>query len=330
MENIVSLKNFQVRIMTTRGVVDAVRGVNLDIEKGELHGIVGESGCGKSMTIKSIMRLHDERHMEYGGQIMYGDKDILQMSEKELDEIRGKGISMIFQDPMVSLNPIMKAGEQIAELIRKKEKVSRQEAKQKVLELFDRVGILPPEKRYEQYPFEMSGGMIQRVMIAMAISCNPSLLIADEPTTALDVTIQAQILEILKELQRKYQMSVIFVTHDLGVIAEICDRVSVMYAGKIVESGSILDIFDHPQHPYTKALLDSNPKEGQEEKYLVTIPGMPPSLYDHFEGCSFAPRCKYATEECRKKEPELTQKGEKHIAACFHSEMVSPSETKGE
>ena len=315
-ENIVSIKDLNVNLMTTRGIVHAVQGVDMDVVGGEVHGVVGESGCGKSVTIKSIMKLHEPDKTEYTGQIFFGQDDLLKASRRKVRQLRGKEIAMIFQDPMVSLNPIMKAGEQIAELVREKLKKSKSEAKEHVMDLFELVGILPAEKRYNQYPFEMSGGMLQRVMIAMAISCDPKLLIADEPTTALDVTIQAQILQLLKDLQSKMHMSVIFVTHNLGVVAEICNSVSVMYAGKVVEHGKVKDIFDSPQHPYTIALLDSNPKESQKSKYMKTIPGSPPPLFEKFKGCAFVSRCDKAMEICKTQDPVMTGVGQGHEAAC--------------
>lgn len=322
-KNIVSIRNLKVDLLSSRGVVHTVRDINMDIREGEVHGVVGESGCGKSMTVKTLLRLHDESKTSYGGQVLYEDKDILAMSRKEITAIRGSEISMIFQDPMVALNPIMKTGNQIVEKIREKNKgISKKDAREMVLKMYEDVGIHPAEKRFEQFPFEMSGGMLQRVVIAMALILEPKLLIADEPTTALDVTIQLQILELLKALQKKNKMAVVFVTHNLGVVAEICDRVSVMYAGKIVETGSVLDIFDSPMHPYTHALMDSSPKEDQKGERLTTIPGTPPQLFGRLEGCAFADRCKYATDKCRKEQPELVAAGDGHMVACHYSENI--------
>lgn len=319
-DNILETKNLCVNLMTVRGIIYAVQGVNLTVKRGEIHGVVGESGCGKSVSTKAIMKLHDPEKTEYTGEINFaasdGEKDIVALSSKEMTKLRGDEISMIFQDPMTALNPIMRAGEQVAEQIRAKKGLSKAKAKEKALELFEKVGIQPAEKRYMQYPFEMSGGMLQRVMIAMALSCEPKLLIADEPTTALDVTIQAQILELIKGLQREFGTSVIIITHDLGVIAEVCDSVSVMYAGKVVETGSVLDIFDNPAHPYTKALLDSNPKEGDSGEYMKTISGAPPLLYEIFTGCPFAERCERATNKCLNKLPQTVEIGEGHTATC--------------
>ncbi|MCR5796617.1 MAG: ABC transporter ATP-binding protein [Eubacterium sp.] len=324
--NLVEIRDLRVDFMTVRGIVYAVQGVNYSVKKGEIHGIVGESGCGKSVSSKTLLRLHDDEKTRYSGTVKFdnGEEeiDILSLNEKEIREMRGKDISMIFQDPMTSLNPIMKAGEQIAEVVRAKMGMKRAEAKKYVLSLFEDVGIFPAEKRYEQYPFEMSGGMLQRIMIAMALSTKPKLLIADEPTTALDVTIQAQILKLIKELAKKNGTSVIFITHNLGVVAEICDSVTVMYAGRVVECGSVLDIFDRPNHPYTKALLASNPKAADTSKYMATIPGTPPLLYAEFTGCPFAPRCEYATAACKNGLPKMKMVGEEHTAACININKI--------
>ncbi|MCR4903392.1 MAG: ABC transporter ATP-binding protein [Butyrivibrio sp.] len=318
--NILEIKDLCVNLMTVRGIIYAVQGINLNVKKGEIHGVVGESGCGKSVSTKAIMKLHDDKKTEYTGEIHFaskdGEKEIVEMPLKDMQKIRGDEIAMIFQDPMTALNPIMKAGEQVAEQIRAKKGLSKAEAKEKVIKLFEKIGIQPAEKRYMQYPFEMSGGMLQRVMIAMALSCEPKLLIADEPTTALDVTIQAQILELIKGLQKEFGTSVIIITHDLGVIAEVCDSVSVMYAGKVVENGSVLDIFDNPKHPYTKALLESNPKEEDSGTYMKTIQGAPPLLYEKFTGCPFAPRCERKTNICLSKLPHTIELGNGHTAAC--------------
>lgn len=320
-ENVLEIKDLSVDFMTVRGIVYAVQGVDLEVKQGEIHGIVGESGCGKSVTSKSVIRLHNEATTRYAGGICIrddsGEKDVLAMNKKQLRDFRGSTAAMIFQDPMTSLDPIMKAGEQIAEMLRAKKNLNRREAREKVIEMFEKIGITPAEKRYEQYPFEMSGGMLQRIMIAMALICEPKLLIADEPTTALDVTIQAQILKLIKKLQQESGTSVIFITHNLGVVAEICDSVTVMYAGKAVETASVVDIFDHPAHPYTKALLESNPRESDTEKRMKSIPGSPPLLYEKFKGCAFAPRCKYADDKCRSCVPVTENVSEGHSTACF-------------
>lgn len=319
--NVLEIKDLSVDFMTVRGIVYAVQGVDLEVKQGEIHGIVGESGCGKSVTSKSVIRLHNEETARYAGDIYIrddsGEKDVLAMNKKQLRDFRGSTAAMIFQDPMTSLDPIMKAGEQIAEMLRAKKNLNRREAREKVIEMFEKIGITPAEKRYEQYPFEMSGGMLQRIMIAMALICEPKLLIADEPTTALDVTIQAQILKLIKKLQQESGTSVIFITHNLGVVAEICDSVTVMYAGKAVETASVVDIFDNPAHPYTKALLESNPRESDTEKRMKSIPGSPPLLYEKFKGCAFAPRCKYADDKCRSCVPVTENVSEGHSTACF-------------
>lgn len=318
--NIIEISDLCVDLMTVRGIIYAVQGVSFSIREGEVHGIVGESGCGKSVSTKSIMRLHDEEKTRYTGTIMYDNgkerEDILCMSAKRIKEFRGKDAAMIFQDPMTSLDPIMKAGDQIAEAVRHKRGFNKKDAHAYVMTMFEKVGIYPADKRYEQYPYEMSGGMLQRVMIAMALACEPRLLIADEPTTALDVTIQAQILDLLRKLQQESGISVIFITHNLGVVAEICDSVSVMYAGRVVESGSVLDIFDRPAHPYTEALLNSNPKASDSGRRMKTIEGAPPQLYEKFVGCPFAPRCSKKTKKCSSLLPPAVTVGEGHTAAC--------------
>ncbi len=318
--NIIEINNLDVNLMSVRGIVHAVSGVNMKVKKGEVHGVVGESGCGKSVSAKSILKLHDPERTEYSGEILLdteeGPLDILKMNNRHLTNMKGKYVSMIFQDPMTSLNPIMKAGEQIAEVVRIKKNLKKKEAKKYVLDIFDKVGILPPEKRYNQYPFEMSGGMLQRVMIAMALSCEVKLIIADEPTTALDVTIQAQILELMKKFQKESNTSIIFITHNLGVVAEICNSVSVMYAGRVVESGNVVDIFDNPAHPYTKALLESRPSSSDTGKKMKTIAGAPPALYRKFIGCPFEARCEYAMDLCKVKIPCETAVKEEHTVAC--------------
>lgn len=326
-DSVVEIKNLGVDFMTVRGIVYAVQGVNLNLKKGEIHGIVGESGCGKSVTSKSIMRLHDDTKTRYSGQIYFRmpdgrEADLLSIPLKDMQQIRGKEIAMIFQDSMTSLNPIMKAGEQVAELVRNKLGKSKKDAKEYVIDLFEKVGILPAEQRYEQYPFEMSGGMLQRIMIAMALSCKPEVLIADEPTTALDVTIQAQILKLIKDLAKESNTSVLFITHNLGVVAEICDSVTVMYAGKVCETGSVLDIFDHPAHPYTRALLKSKPDPNSTDKYLPTIPGTPPLLYDKFIGCPFNERCSECISTCTNHLPVMRIVGNNHEAACIRNEVA--------
>jgi oligopeptide/dipeptide ABC transporter ATP-binding protein len=316
MSSILSIRDLKLDLISTRGIVHAIRGISLDLQPGEIHGVVGESGSGKTMTAKSILRLHDETKTMYSGQILYNDTDILSLKKNKLRQLRGREISMVFQDPMVSLNPLLTIGEQISEMLILHLGLKNTEAYEKAVSLLENVGIHPAENRYKQYPFQFSGGMLQRIMIAIAISCNPKILIADEPTTALDVTIQAQTLELLKKLQGVTDMTILFVTHNFGVVAEICDRVSVMYAGKIVETGDVREIFRHPQHPYTKALLESIPKSGRYGNRLVTIPGSPPQLFNPIRGCSFAPRCPQASEKCFAEEPSTVFGEGGHMSAC--------------
>lgn len=316
-ESLLEIKNLKVDLMSTRGIVYALSGVNLQIRPGEIHGLVGESGSGKSMTSKSIMRLHNEQRSRMSGEILFHGEDLLKLPKKKMQSIRGKSISMIFQDPMTSLNPLLTIGEQISETYRLHEKCSKAQARQKTCELLEKVGINPPEKRYGQYPYELSGGLQQRVMIAIAIACQPELLIADEPTTALDVTIQAQILELLKTLSRDMGMSILLITHNFGIVAEICDRVSVMYAGKVVETCDTKTIFRRAAHPYSKALIDSIPRTGMNVEYLPTIPGSPPELFSENPGCAYMPRCPYADEQCQCT-PVNQECGTGHTVACHH------------
>lgn len=318
---ILEIKNLKVNLMSPRGIVHAVRNINLNIGKGEIHGLVGESGCGKSMTAKSILRLHDEKKMLYGGEITYKGQNILSMKKKELQNIRGNEISMIFQDPITSLNPLFTVGQQMTEILTAHGK-EKKDYRQEVYSLLEEVGIYPPEKRYSQYPFEMSGGMLQRVMIAMAVACKPELLIADEPTTALDVTVQEQILKLFKKLRETRDMSILIITHNFGVVAEICDKVSVMYAGTIVESGTVREVFDQGKHPYTKDLIRSIPKSGERGGKLVTIPGTPPDLRLKIDGCPYAPRCAYADELCRTKKPILESISDTHKFACHKADQI--------
>jgi len=319
MDSILSIKDLNVDLISTRGIVHAIRGISLDLRPGEIHGLVGESGSGKTMAAKSILRLQDEKRTVYSGRIIYNQADILSLKENELQKLRGSNISMIFQDPTVSLNPLLTIGEQISETLRVLLKMNRAAARARALSLLDEVGIQPAASRYHQYPFEFSGGMLQRIMIAIAISGNPKILIADEPTTALDVTIQAQILDLIKKLQRSMGMTIFFITHNFGVVAEICDRVSVMYAGKIVETGGVREIFHHPLHPYTRSLLESIPQSGLHGRRLATIPGSPPQLFQPIKGCAFAPRCQYATDNCATEEPPIIRGQEGHLAFCCNS-----------
>lgn len=299
----------------------AVDGVSFDIKKGETLGLVGESGCGKSVTALSIMRLipHPPGKIVHG-QILLEGRDLVLLKESEMRRVRGNKISMVFQEPMTSLNPVFRAGSQIAEAAMLHQKISRREARERTIEMLGKVEIPAPAQRYYEYPHQLSGGMKQRVMIAMALVCHPSLIIADEPTTALDVTIQAQILRLLHDLQEEMGMSVLLITHDLGVVAQTAHRVAVMYAGKIVEMASTEALFSEPCHPYTQALLESIPKLGEKKRRLSVIPGEVPDPLAFPTGCRFHPRCGYSTDKCVEKVPLLEQYKDKHHVACWHME----------
>ena len=319
--NVLEIRGLNSYFFTEKGVVPAVDGLDLDIPKGKIIGLVGESGCGKSMTAKSIMGLLKYPGRVAGGSIRFEDQDLTRLSDKELRKICGNDISMIFQEPMTRLNPVLKVGRQVREtLLVHNPTMSKAEAKQRVVEMFQRVGIPEAEKRYDCYPHELSGGLRQRVMIAMAMVCKPKLLIADEPTTALDVTIEAQILRLMKELRDETGMSVLIITHNMGVVAEICDYVYVMYAGKIMEQAETFELFDHTMHPYTKGLLDSIPRIGQNAERLHTIPGVVPNLLHLSQGCPFSNRCEYATDQCRTEKAQLHPVAPDHQVRCFRCE----------
>ena len=319
--NVLEIRGLNSYFFTEKGVAPAVDGLDLDIPKGKIIGLVGESGCGKSMTAKSIMGLLKYPGRVAGGSIRFEDQDLTRLSDKELRKICGNDISMIFQEPMTSLNPVLKVGRQVREaLLEHTPTMSKAEAKQRVVEMFQRVGIPEAEKRYDCYPHELSGGLRQRVMIAMAMVCKPKLLIADEPTTALDVTIEAQILRLMKELRDETGMSVLIITHNMGVVAEICDYVYVMYAGKIMEQAETFELFDHTMHPYTKGLLDSIPRIGQNAERLHTIPGVVPNLLHLSQGCPFSNRCEYATDQCRTEKAQLHPVAPDHQVRCFRCE----------
>ncbi len=319
MEKLLEVKDLEVAFQTYAGEVKAVRGVNFDLYKGETLAIVGESGSGKSVTSQTIMKLIP---MPPGkitkGQILFDGDDLVSKTNKEMEKIRGKDIGMIFQDPMTSLNPTMKVGMQIMEVLIKHQNMSKGNAKDRAIELLRLVGIPSPEKRVNQYPHEFSGGMRQRAMIAIALASSPKLLIADEPTTALDVTIQAQILELMKDLQRKLETSIIFITHDLGVVANVADRVAVMYAGKIVEYGTVDEIFYNPKHPYTWGLLSSMPSlDSDAQTELMAIPGSPPDLTNPPKGDAFAPRNRFAMKIDYEMEPPMFKVTDTHYAATW-------------
>lgn len=325
-EQLLEIKNLTVQFPAGSGFVHAVNGVDLSIRKGEVLGIVGESGCGKSVSLFSILGLLPPQ-AKVQGEILFEGKNLLALSTKELQEIRGKEISMIFQEPMTSLNPVFKVGGQIAEAIMLHEKLDRKAARQKALELLERVEVPDAEKRLDCYPYQLSGGLRQRVMIAMALACRPKILLADEPTTALDVTIQDQILKQLRELKKEYGTSIIFITHDLGVVAELCDRVVVLYGGLVMEEASIFDIFEHPSHPYTLGLLASIPSLDQDKsRRLLPIPGSPPDMTKPPLGCPFAPRCPYARVICGQSLPEMRALSKDHKSRCWLLEPDAPSE----
>lgn len=330
-ERILEVNDLHVSFDTYSGEVHAVRGVSFYLDKAEVLAIVGESGCGKSVTAKSIMKLIP---MPPGrikkGSIVFGGKDITNYTKKQMESIRGSDIGIIFQDPMTSLSPTMLVGNQIAEGLIQHQRLTKKQAHEKAVDMLRMVGIPNPEKRANQYPHEFSGGMRQRVMIAIALACNPKVLIADEPTTALDVTIQAQILDLMKELKKQIDTSIILITHDLGVVAGMAERLMVMYAGKIVETGYLEDIFDNPKHPYTWGLLKSIPKLNSVNKEeLIPINGTPPDLFAPPIGCGFAARCKYSMKVCYMLQPDMQECGQGHHAACwllheYSPEMVRP------
>ena len=315
--------------MTSNGEVQAVRGVSFQVHKGEILGIVGESGSGKSVTSMSVLRLlADTAVIKEGSSILFEGRDLIRLPRKELRKIRGEKISMIFQDPMSSLNPLIPVGKQVSEMMKEHHpEMSREQLRNETLKLFEKVRIPEPEKRFSCYPHEFSGGMRQRVMIAMALANKPQLLIADEPTTALDVTIQDQILRQLRELEKEYQTSIIFITHDLGVVAELCDRVVVMYGGLIMEEAMIDDIFEMPSHPYTMGLIASIPDPRQDKRVrLQPIPGSPPDMTNPPKGCPFAPRCPYARNICKEELPDFVQVGEGHKSRCFLQYEDAPAD----
>jgi oligopeptide/dipeptide ABC transporter ATP-binding protein len=325
-ETLLEVANLKTHFGSDTGFVTAVDGISFHVEEGEILGVVGESGCGKSVTAESILRLHDEKfNTKYEGEIKYRGENLLKLPMSKMEKIRGNEISMIFQDPMSSLNPVYTIGNQITEAILLHQDISKKEAYNKAIELLKLVGIPAPEKRITEYPHELSGGMQQRVMIAVGLACQPSLLIADEPTTALDVTIQAQILDIILRLNKELRTGVIFITHDLGVVAEICDRVAVMYLGQIVEEARTIDLFEQPLHPYTTGLLESIPKmDGDRSKKLNVVKGSVPSLDSVPKGCRFATRCPFADELCLNEMPELRpfegEEGSK--VRCWHTEKI--------
>ena len=328
-ENILSVQNLHTSFHTDKGEVKAVNGVTFNLEKGKILGIVGESGSGKSVTAYSIMRILEKNGRITEGKILYKGQDIAAFSEKQMREFRGKCCSIIFQDPMTSLNPVFTVGNQLKEAIELHTDRKGKEAEARAIEMLTLVGVNEPEKRVKQYPYELSGGMRQRVMIAMALACEPDILIADEPTTALDVTIQAQILELMQSLQKKLGMAIIMVTHDLGVIADMCDEIIVMYGGRVCERGTAEDIFYRPHHEYTKGLLRSIPNVDRIGEKLIPIPGTPINLLNMPKCCAFCPRCEEAMKICIEEQPPEMQMPDGHFASCWLNVKAAMEEEKG-
>ena len=331
MTKLLEIENLKTQFFTSAGVVRAVDGITYDVAPGETVAVVGESGCGKSVSAMSILRLiPDPPGKIVEGSILFDGKDLLALSDSDMREVRGRDIGMIFQEPMTSLNPVLTIERQLTETLEEHLDVTKAAAHDRALEMLKLVGISEPERRLKQYPHHLSGGMRQRVMIAMALACEPKLIIADEPTTALDVTIQAQILELMKELTRKLGVAMIIITHNLGVVARYADRVNVMYAGRIIESGTAEDIYHNPKHPYTLALLRSVPRMDQARgQKLQPVDGQPPDLTMLDDGCAFRPRCSYASEQCARAAPTLDVVDAGHISACWEKENVGFSETVG-
>lgn len=321
-EKVLEVKNLKTVFKSRGQEVQAVRGVGFSVGKGEIMGLVGESGSGKSVTMKAVIGILPDNATISSDSLKLNGKELTELSKNEYRKLRGKEMTMIFQDPMTALNPLKKIGKQLEEVILRHSDCTKQEAREKAIEMLRKVGIPVPEQRIKQYPHEFSGGMRQRVLIAMALACEPQLLIADEPTTALDVTIQAQILDLLKDLQKEYDTSIVLITHDMGVVATVCDKIAIMYGGLIMETGMTDEIFSNPKHPYTKALLRAIPsvdlKEGER---LQSIEGLPPSLVNPPAGCPFAERCEYATERCFKEMPQYKEFSETQRAMCFLNEQ---------
>jgi len=325
---LLDVRDLQTHFFTDRGVAKAVDGVTFSVNAGETLCLVGESGCGKSVTALSILRLVPPPGNIVGGSIRFDGRDLLSLSKEDMRQIRGNQISMIFQEPMTSLNPVFTIGNQIGEAIQLHQKVSKTEARNRTIEMLRKVQIPSPESRVDNYPHEMSGGMLQRVMIAMALACNPKLLIADEPTTALDVTVQAQILELLAQLQREFHMALLLITHDLGIVAEVANHVAVMYAGKIVEHAEAKELFARPSHPYTLGLFNSLPSKGKRGQKLAVISGSVPSPLEFPTACRFNPRCPFAVDRCRAEEPPLGDVSQGHRSACFFAGDVQSGQKK--
>lgn len=319
MSYILEIKDLQVDLLTEYGIGHGTRGIDLCLQRGEIHGIVGESGCGKTVTAKSVLRLHDEKKTQYHGEILYQGKNLLEANQKELRKIRGGEISYVFQQPMTSFDNLFPIGNQIVETILAHENCSKKEAWERTYKLLEAVGVTPAKKRAKQYPYEFSGGMLQRTMIAMSIAANPSVLIADEVTTALDVTMQARVLELLKTLRDRQNLSILCITHNFGVVAEICDTVSVMYAGTVVETGPVRKIFHESVHPYTKKLIAHLKNDYQITGEVPQISTVPYEITQEFSGCAYAGQCPYKDSLCQSKAPEVVQVGEAHTCQCHYA-----------
>ena len=321
MSTLLEVRDLYLEFKTSRGRLKALNGITFDVQAGEVFGLVGETGCGKTVTGLSILRLLSRSARITAGQVVFEGTDLLKLSRSEIESLRGSKIAMIFQDPSTSLNPVFSIGSQIERVIRQHLRFNKKQAREKAFSVLEAVGMPDVERILGSYPHQLSGGMQQRVMIAMALSCSPRLLIADEPTTALDVTIQAQILKLIRELQKKFDVSVILITHNLGVVAQTCDRLAVLYGGRVAENGSTIDIFTYAQHPYTKGLMNAIPTMGARSKRMSTIPGTVPSNPGAMTGCTFAPRCEFVMPRCSLETPPLFPIGEKHASACF---LVDP------
>jgi peptide/nickel transport system ATP-binding protein len=322
MSNLLEVRDLHVTFVTPDRTVHAVNGVSFDLKRGETLGILGESGSGKSVTLRSILRLHPEHRTRWSGSIRVEGDEVLDMGSRALGDLRGQRVAMIFQEPATAFDPVFTIGHQIAETVQRHTGKSEADALKRARELLEMVRIPSPAQRLKAYPHEMSGGMRQRAMIALALSCNPSLLLADEPTTALDATVQIQVLLLLRELQREFDLGVIFVTHDIGVAVEVSDRIGVMYAGKIVELAGVEQMVDAPQHPYSRGLLASTVHDGMRGQRLEAIPGAPPDLSDVPTGCSFAPRCRFVRPDCVAAPPDLRPTGQSHLVRCVLAEAV--------
>lgn len=328
-DEILQIKDLRIEFVSEGEVTQAVNGIDLSIGEGKTLGLVGETGAGKTTTALSILNMVPQPQGKIrSGSILLDGINVLEQSEHEMEKIRGNQVSMIFQDPMTALNPVMSVGEQIAEVVRIHEHIDEKEAMQRAREMLETVGI--PGERAAEYPHQFSGGMKQRVLIAIALACNPKVLLADEPTTALDVTIQAQVLELMRDLKKKYNMAMLMITHDFGIVAEVCDEVSVMYAGKIVEHGNLVDIFDHKCHPYTQGLFDSLPDINNRKSSLKPIPGEAPDPTNLPSGCAFHPRCKYCTERCTKEAPPKVQINDTHYVSCWLYENTTECQLTNE